>query len=118
MTERYILNANREPIPCPSLLMWAEWYRTADRQVARTQVGALLVSTVFLGLDHNWSGGEPILFETMIFGPSDFSGIDQFRYRTWREAETAHAKIVDELKAAQTNMQLALNPPPKGDNAS
>jgi hypothetical protein len=26
------------------------------------------VSTVFLGLDHSWGGGAPLVFETMIFG--------------------------------------------------
>lgn len=32
------------------------------------------VSTVWLGLDHNWGGGEPLLFETMSFGGGRGSG--------------------------------------------
>jgi len=32
----------------------------------------ITVSTVFLGIDHNWSrSGDPILFETMVFGLDD-----------------------------------------------
>lgn len=50
------------------------------------------VSTVFLGLDHNWGIGPPLLFETMIFG-----GVHdeyQERYSIWDEAEAGHARAV------------------------
>lgn len=54
------------------------------------------VSTVFLGLDHNWTNqGPPLLFETMIFGGK----YDQYqiRYSTWEQAETGHNRIVESL---------------------
>ena len=54
------------------------------------------VSTVFLGLDHRfWGEGQPILFETMIFG-GPFNDNQtmycdyQERYCTWGQAETGH----------------------------
>lgn len=55
------------------------------------------VSTVFLSLDHNWEpDGEPVLFETMIFGgPYDQ---DMWRYKSWGEARQAHEIIVHCLK--------------------
>lgn len=54
------------------------------------------VSTVFLGLDHNFGDGPPLLFETMIFGGphADF----QARCSTWSEAEKQHA---DALRMAK-----------------
>jgi hypothetical protein len=59
----------REVVPC-SLMEWAEWFETAERHVALTPLDEYTVSTVFLGLDHRWSGdGPPIVFETMIYGP-------------------------------------------------
>lgn len=56
------------PIPEEDFLKWGEWLETAERHVAQTRIGNVWVSTVFLGLDHNFFGeGPPILFETMIF---------------------------------------------------
>ena len=54
----------------------------------------MVVSTVFLGMDHSFDGGTPVLFETMIFGGE----YDQFqeRYCTWDEAEEGH-KVACEL---------------------
>lgn len=55
--------------------------------------GAIYVSTVFLGLDHNLMGrGPPLVFETMVFGP--YGGDEQWRYSTWEEAEAGHAEVV------------------------
>jgi len=71
-----------------------------DRRVARTEVGDVVVSTVFLVIDHNhFGGGGPILFETMVFGGS----LDQEmkRYRTWDEAAAGHEEMVALVKAAQ-----------------
>lgn len=50
------------------------------------------VSTVFLGLDHNWGGGPPLLFETMIF--TDGEGGYCRRYSAWEEAEAGHWETV------------------------
>lgn len=74
---------------------WARWYETADaeRIVAQTGNEALMISTVFLGLDHNFYGrGPPLLFETMVFG-GEHDG-DQWRCATWTEAEADHRRAV------------------------
>lgn len=72
MTDKYILNANGDPEPCHDLQEWARWYETKEAQRQRVlkqeMVGDVKVSTVFLGLDHSFGGGAPILWETMIFG--------------------------------------------------
>jgi hypothetical protein len=69
------------------------------RTVAKTQMPIphtdtmVEVSTVFLGIDHNYTDeGPPILFETMIFGGrlSDW----QRRYATWEQAEQGHRAAV------------------------
>jgi hypothetical protein len=76
-------------------LTWARWVEQIDeRRVARTERGKIVVSTVFLGLDHNWvSEGPPVLFETMIFGSQRLSEY-QRRYCTWDEANTGHERAV------------------------
>lgn len=57
-----------------SLMEWARWMEVGDnRRVDYTVISDdVYVSTVFLGLDHNFSFDShaehfPILFETMIF---------------------------------------------------
>ncbi|MCK4858907.1 MAG: hypothetical protein KAT58_13115 [candidate division Zixibacteria bacterium] len=64
-------------------------------------MGKARVSTVFLGLDHNFSGeGHPVLFETMVFGESPLAD-EQERYCTWDEAVAGHAAMVKRVKEAQ-----------------
>src|SRR4051794_39297838 len=60
----------------------------------------LVVSTVFLGIDHNFGFGpdkDPLLFETMIFGGDERSEFGESyceRYHTWGEAEAGHTQAV------------------------
>ncbi len=89
---KYILEG-KEPKLCEDLLEWARWFEDADRIVGSTKISAdVHVSTVFLGLDHQWIDGPPILFETMIFGGKH----DEYqeRYHTWEEAELGHSEAV------------------------
>lgn len=84
------------PVPCSNTREWAESLESIDRQVAQDQVGGLIISTVFLGLDHNFSGGDAILFETMVFADDTYEGFSGYRerYSTWDEAEKGHAVAV------------------------
>lgn len=74
-----------------------EFFRVdANRRVAETLLPGARISTVFLGIDHNFERrGPPILFETMVF---DDGGEEerQERYATWAEAEAGHDAIVAE----------------------
>lgn len=56
--------------------------------VAQDVINNVKISTVFMAIDHNYGDGQPILFETMIFG-GKYDG-DQWRYSTYEEAETGH----------------------------
>jgi hypothetical protein len=71
-------------------------FGTADRRVALTNLyGLCSVSTVFLGLDHSWGFGPPMLFETMAFWQEE-GGRQQERCSTWAEAEEQHARVCAE----------------------
>ena len=91
-TGKYILEGH-EPVEEPDLLKWARWFETADRHVRDTFRDDVRVSTVFLGLDHSFDDGPPLLFETMVF----VNGLSetQERYSTWSQAEEGHARHVD-----------------------
>lgn len=72
MSDMYLMNPDGTTRLCTDMKEWASrmekpGYRDS-RIVAQTVAGGKrVVSTVFLGLDHNWGGGKPLLFETMIF---------------------------------------------------
>ncbi len=67
---------------------WMKIFRSPARFVAKSEINGSTVSTVFLGLDHSFGGGPPMIFETMILsGPhADY----QTRCSTWEEAEEMH----------------------------
>lgn len=72
------------------------------RRVATVEVAGCWVSTVWLGLDHNFGfGGPPHIFETMAFiGARNGDSTDDIvmRTSTEEEAHEAHARVVDQVK--------------------
>lgn len=89
------------PVPC-TLEELEEGFKDFDRYrlVRQTEVGDILVSTVFLGIDHSHSmSGTPILFETMVFGGPESVDQQQIRYETWEQAEAGHASMVALVQA-------------------
>lgn len=80
------------PVPLESIAQWAEWFERADRTVSHNVVNGVEVSTVFLGLNHGFAHGPPLLFETMIFG--GFHDGYQRRCSTWAEAENLHIEAL------------------------
>jgi len=95
MTGNYILDG-KEPVEVSDIVTWATWFEAADRIVKQTTPSKdVRVSTVFLGLDHQFGKGPPLLFETMVFGGRQDG--DQWRYSTWDEAAAGHEAAVDSL---------------------
>lgn len=98
MTDKYVLDELGRPVPCRDLMEWGRWMQDANRQLAETFFGdkAIRVSTVFLGLDHAFGGGLPVLWETMVFAEEHvrLEGLDlnyQDRYITRELALEGHA---------------------------
>jgi hypothetical protein len=111
---------------------WAEWYEAAarkgqadgmpfdPRRVALTETATMRVSTVFLGANHQWGKGPPILFETMVFTldqfPREFEGkirfspddFDTFRYSSWDDAEAGHRATVRRIEKAEADALAAI----------
>ena len=97
MTDKYILDEHGSPVPEPDLMKWAQWFETANRHLARDVIGDVTVSTVFLGINHRFGEGEPLLFETMVFGgPFDQ---EQRRYSRRIDAFAGHADLVAQVRS-------------------
>jgi len=96
---QYILDTDGNPVPEPDLLVWGRWLEDAGdlRRVARDELpSGIVVSTVFLGIDHNWFDyGPPVLFETLVFNDyGEISAVDGRRYATRGEALAGHQTIL------------------------
>lgn len=95
--DKYILDDQGQPVVEPDLFKWAAWMEFSPRHVAFERLGPVDISTVFLGLDHSFRGGPPVVWETMFFGEGRLNG-DQSRCAGSREqAEAMHAMMRQRL---------------------
>jgi hypothetical protein len=98
MSEHYILDG-RNAVKT-DLMTWARWFeKGTERHVADETINGHRISTVFLGVDHSFGQGPPLLFETMVFGGS--LNQEQDRYTTWEQAEAGHKAMVDRVREAK-----------------
>jgi hypothetical protein len=82
-----------EPI---SAVRWRRLFDDKSYQILRQeQVGEVLVSTVWLGIDHGFFSDWPMIFETMVFVP--LNGDECYRYATEEDAFAGHERLVAEL---------------------
>ena len=86
----------------------AEWSaswpgRKDEKRVAATTLpDGKWVSTVWLGFDHSFGSGPPLIFETMVFPSSgNMSELDTERYSTESEAIAGHAAMVEKWSKPQ-----------------
>lgn len=79
------------------MLSWASKIESESyKVVSQTHVGEVLVSTVWLGIDHQFGDGPPLIFETMVFGgPLDS---EQDRYPTEVAALAGHDQMVARVR--------------------
>lgn len=70
-----------------------------ERTVARTEVHGGVVSTVFLGINHGWSGKD-LWFESMFFANKSNHELDEHceRYETYEEALAGHKFMVSKFE--------------------
>ena len=94
----YTLDDNHEVIPTNDVIKWARFFEnTEGRTVAKDEADGMMVSTVFLGLDHGFGKSTlPIVFETMVFDKGREER-GQERYDTWEAAEAGHRRWVKKV---------------------
>ena len=104
-SEYFILNG-KEVVPVDDVLVWGRWFEDFDRRIARDEVGSVTVSTVFIGLDHQFGDGPPLLFETLVMGGRLDGEMD--RYSTWDEAAAGHVAMCVKVKLAEAGETVSL----------
>lgn len=100
LSEWYLLDDDHNVIGTTNDMHAAWANKKMHHRVAVTTLPNCEVSTVFLGLDHSFGSGPPLLFETLVFGgPFDQ---EMERYATWVEAEYGHVRMVDKCQPIMT----------------
>lgn len=103
---------DKEVVPVDDYETWGRFMTSPERFVQKTRIPAILldgcgdlspieVSTVFLGLNHSWSTGKDLWFETMVFGGP--LGGESKRYETYSEAMAGHQVMVERVLEARKN---------------
>lgn len=67
-------------------------------RISSDHVGDAWVSTVWLGLNHRYDDGPPLIFETMVFPTGSFSEQYCRRYATKEQARAGHEAVVKALR--------------------
>jgi len=114
MTYKYILDLDGNPVPVDDVTIWGEWFERASRDGSRivkqdfvegndgaahfSLKGRVGVSTVFLGINHQWGSGPPILWESLVSGTS-LDG-EMHRYTSRADALRGHEVLLARVRAA------------------
>jgi hypothetical protein len=108
----WILDENHNAVEV-GLGDWAQWVESmgANRVVRQEHMQSFFVSTMFLGLDHRFGPGSPILFETMVFaktptGVVDYSGLYMDRYETYAQALEGHERAIEKIKRGEIKPEV------------
>ena len=92
----YTLDENGDAVGTDDVHQMSSLFEHPERRrVGWDDINGITVSTVFLAMDHNWSGdGPPVLWETMIFGGTGEIEDYQERYTSRAAAVEGHARAV------------------------
>lgn len=88
-----------------SMEEWCELFKQPGYKIIeQTEIAPdVLVSTVWLGSNHRFGPGPPLIFETLVFG-GDHDG-DMDRYSTLPEAIEGHARICADARIPKNNTE-------------
>lgn len=104
MSEWYVLEADGKTPRLCDVDEWSEWRRgrkenpdASGWKVSYTELpwDGCYVSTVFMGLDHGYGHGPPVLWETLIFNGR--LADEGSRYTSYDEALLGHYEWVEKV---------------------
>lgn len=89
-----------------------EWQRLMSdpdyHLIALTVGSGRRVSTVWLGINHRFGDGPPLIFETMVFKIDGLADIDSDRYSTEQEALEGHERMCQQYAYVLDRMVKAV----------
>ena len=94
---RYKRNGDPYPEGEEGLLEWGKDFSNPEIKVVKQETlkNGKWVSTIWLGINHQFGLGKPLIFETMVFPEEGkFGSLDCQRYFTEEEAIKGHEEMV------------------------
>ena len=91
----------RDGTPYANAVEWSKDFGIVENKIVKQEElpNGYFVSTVWLGLNHNYGEGKPLIFETMVFPEKgNYSDIYMERYSTEQEAIEGHNRLVEKWK--------------------
>lgn len=88
------------PYPNDDSILWAKDYKRLNYRIIKQDrlFNGYFISTVWLGINHNFGFGPPLIFETMVFDDRGNVDLDMKRYSTESEAIKGHSQMVRKWK--------------------
>jgi len=111
-TENYLKNyilVGKTPVRCDDFKKWHKAFINGPRKLVETERDRLVISTVFLGINHQYNERDLILFETMAFRTPEFEQVDCERYSNWDDAITGHVKMCQQFFGEYEESDLFLD---------
>ena len=98
-----------------SLEAWCVAFEDLEgRRIGYDIVCGHQVSTVWLGTDHGFYKGAPIIFETMVFrGSESAAALESNRYCTELEAKLGHIEMCELVRTKYGMATVATEPSPQ-----
>jgi hypothetical protein len=99
----YIWDRKTDKVYPADVLTAGKSFGEDDRRLAYDVLpDGKVVSTVFLGLDHSYREGPPVLWETMVFSrEGNYDDLHMERYTSKKDALEGHARAVAMFKGQQ-----------------
>ena len=96
MTSRFYKRDGKPYTGKDPVLQWGRDMEVeANKTVKQDRLkNGIFISTVWLGLDHQYGEGEPLIFETMVFWRNGYTDMDMRRYSTEHQAVYNHNLMV------------------------
>jgi len=84
---------------------WAKDFENFDKRIVRQEElpNGYWVSTVWMGIDHRFLEGPPLIFETMVEDPEGHWTDYQERYSSEEDAIIGHLQAVDLYKQKEVS---------------
>lgn len=111
------MHYNKDGTPL-ELLEWARLFEDTDyRRIGDDEIQhrGIRVSTVWMGMNHRFTPGRPLIFETMLFvADGDPDDLGCWRWSTQAEALAGHQAIVAALTEGVPVAELYDHPGTQG----
>lgn len=88
----------KEVVEISDIREWSRSFESSENRIVKQEtIAGTKVSTVFLGVNHQYGEGPNLWFETMTFRGEEGGELED-RYETFEQAEAGHAVVAQRVR--------------------